>query len=114
MENQVIEKDVEKALTLKEQATALKVVDNSSRLKAAELGKMAKELAEQITDRHDKLIKMAHAAHKEAIRVMNIDLEPVNEVIKICKDEINTYDREQARLQAIETARLQIGRASCR
>lgn len=102
-----IEKLEETALTLRNQATAIKVTNNLTRIQAAELGKIAKDLAAQITERHEVLIKLAHAAHKEAIRVRDIDLVPVNEVVKICRDSINAYDQEQQRLERIEQARLQ-------
>ena len=107
MEVIVIEKDLANVPTLKEQAMAIKVTDNVTRIQAAELGKMAKELVDKITLYHDDVVKKAHEAHKSALARKNADLKPAQEVIDMCRDNINTYDREQQRLERIEQDRLQ-------
>lgn len=107
MEITVIEKDLANVPTLKDQAIAIKVIDNVTRIQAAELGKTAKELIDKITLYHDDVVKKAHEAHKAALARKNADLKPVEEVVAICRKSINDYDAEVQRLERIEQARLQ-------
>ena len=107
MENAIIEKELAGVPTLKDQANAIKVVDGVTRIQAAELGKMAKELIDKITLYHDDVVKKAHEAHKAALARKNADLKPVQEVVDICRKSINDYDAEVQRLERIEQQRLQ-------
>lgn len=108
MENQVIEKELEsKALTLKDQATAMVVKDVASYASAGELGKNIKELRAKIVDYFQPLKEAAHKAHKAITTKEAEELKPVDEAINILRKTMNDFNEEQKRLERLEQARLQ-------
>lgn len=103
MENQVIEKELEnKAITLKDQATAMTVKDVTQYAAAGELGKSIKELRAKIVDYFAPLKKAAHEAHKAITAKESSELKPVDEAINILRDTMNAFTREQERIRQEE------------
>lgn len=109
MENQVIEKELEgKALTLKDQATSMVVLDVTGYAAAGELAKSIKELRVKIVDYFKSLKEAAHQAHKAITTKEAGELKPVDEAIQILRDMMNNFIREQERIrqEAEKKARL--------
>lgn len=105
--SQIIEKELEgKALSLKDQATAMTIVDVTSYAAAGELGKNIKELRAKIVDYFAPLKKAAHEAHKAIAAKEAGELKPVDEAINILRATMNSFNAEQERLRREEEARL--------
>lgn len=101
--NQVIEQELQtKALSLKDQATAMTVKDVTQYAAAGELGKSMKELRAKIVDYFAPLKKAAHEAHKAITAKEGEELKPVDEAISILRDTMNTFTREQERIRQEE------------
>lgn len=100
MENAVMEKELEvKALTLKDQATAMVVNDVTQYAAAGELGKSIKELRAKIVTYFKPLKESAFAAHKAITAKESEELKPVDEAIAILRDTMNAFTREQERIR---------------
>jgi hypothetical protein len=108
MENQIIEQELQgRALSLKEQATAMVVKDVAGYALAGELGKGIKELRARIVDYFAPLKDAAYKAHKAITAKEGEELKPVDEAINILRKAMNDFNKEQKRLERIEQARLQ-------
>jgi len=101
-ETQTVE---QRALTVPEQARAIKVVDAMSYTKAGEILITIKGLRKEIDETFDPIIKKAHEAHKEAIDQKKKVDAPLVEAENIIKPALATYDREQERLRKAEEER---------
>lgn len=95
-----------RALSVPEQARAIKIKDVESYKKAAELLLQIKDLRKEIDDAYDDIIKAAHDAHKKAITKKKKYEEPLAEAERIIKPSIAAYQAEQERKRREEEARL--------
>jgi len=109
MGNQVIEKELQtSALTLKEEATALKVVSLPTYQAAGELGKSLKDLEKKIIDYHKPIKQDIDALKKKALDREKSDLVPVQEAIQILRDSMNAWQREEERKRQEEERKARI------
>lgn len=103
----VDQKEVEiKALTVVEQANAIKVVDSESYVAAGEMWKTIKNMMKEISDTFDPIISKAHASHKEALAQKEKFYKPLETVNKSVKKSMSDYDAEQERIRKEEERRL--------
>ena len=96
----------ERALTMPEQANAIKVTDSGSYLAAGELWKNIKALRERVSDCFDPLIKHAHELHRATLAKKNEVDKPLEAAQRTVKGTMETYDREQERIRQEEERRL--------
>ncbi|OPY04777.1 MAG: hypothetical protein A4E61_00558 [Syntrophorhabdus sp. PtaB.Bin184] len=94
-----------KALTIPEQARAVKVVDSETYSQAGEILVTIKGLRKEIGAAFDPIIKKAHEAHKEAKAQKDKAEAPLIEAENIIKPALAAYDREQERLRREEEER---------
>lgn len=107
MEVEKIEKELhESALSLKEQAQAIKIADKESFASAGELGKGMKELRAKVVEYFKPLKDAAYKSHKAITAKEAEELKPIDEAITILRDAMNAFTREQERLRRIEQERL--------
>lgn len=96
-----------KALTIPEQAGAVKIIDSDTYLRAAGLWSDIRELRGKVSESFDPIIKKAHEAHKEALkRKADVDA-PLADAEKKVKGAMNVYDAEQEAIRQAEQRRLQ-------
>lgn len=96
-----------RALTIPEQANAVKIVDAGSYVKAGELWNNIRELRKKVKDSFDPIIKKAHEAHREALdRKAAVDA-PLDAAERTVKKAMNAWDEEQERIRREEERRLQ-------
>ena len=104
---EVIEREFkEEALTLKGQATAIKVRDVETYASAGELGKAMKELRSKVVEYFAPLKDAAHKAHKAITAKEAEELKPIDEAITILRSTMNAFTAEQERLRRIEEDKL--------
>jgi hypothetical protein len=89
-----------RAMTLAEQAKALKVIDQLSYDLAAERVLAVADLRREIAAHHEPIKRAAHAAWQGIIAAERKLLDPVVEAERIYKAAIATYEEEQRRLEA--------------
>jgi hypothetical protein len=89
-----------RAITLADQAKALKVVDQESYQTAAERLLAVAALRREIADHHAPLKKAAHDAWQKVIAAEKRLLDPVAEAERIYKLGIADYEAEQRRIVA--------------
>lgn len=94
-----------KALTVPEQARAIKVVDAETYQQAGEVLIAIKGLRKEIGAAFDPIIKKAHEAHKEAKAQKDRAEAPLIEAENIIKPALAAYDREQERIRREEEER---------
>lgn len=94
------------ALSLKDQATAIKVTNVTTYTSAGELGKSIKELRTRIVEYFKPLKEAAHQAHKAITTREAEELRPVDEALNILRLAMNKFNEEQERLRREEEARL--------
>ena len=96
-----------RALTIPEQANAVKIVDPDSYVKASGLWQDIRALRKQVSDTFTPIIQKAHAAHREALdRKAAVDA-PLEVAEKTVKKAMNAWDEEQERIRQAEQRRLQ-------
>lgn len=95
----------QKALTVPEQARAIKIVDADTYSQAGEVLLTIKGLRKEIGAAFDPIIKKAHEAHKEAKAQKDRAEAPLIEAENIIKPAIAAYDREQERIRRAEEER---------
>jgi hypothetical protein len=94
-------KDLEtRALTLADQAKALKIVDQQSYETAAERLLAVAELRREITEHHEAIKRKAHEAWQAVIAAEKKLLDPVADAERIYKAGIASYEAEQGRIEA--------------
>lgn len=94
-----------KALSIPEQARAIKIVDAETYSQAGEVLITIKGLRKEIGAAFDPIIKKAHEAHKEAKAQKDKAEAPLIEAENILKPAISAYDREQERIRREEEER---------
>lgn len=95
-----------KALTVKEQATALTITDKPSYDRAAELLLSIKDLRKQISETFKPIIEKAHQAHKEALNQQRKVETPLIEAEAIIKPRMAEFLAEAERIRKAEEERL--------
>ena len=95
-----------RALTIPEEAKALRIVDVMTYVRAGEVLTAIKDLRKQIDAAFDPIIQKAHAAHKEAISQKKKAEAPLVEAEGIIKPQIAAYEAEQERIRRAEEARI--------
>ena len=85
----------DEALTLPDQARALKVEDSESFAKANNLFLLCHSMEKKITATFDPICKAANAAHKSATQAKADALKPVTEAKGIIKKEMEDYNAIQ-------------------
>ena len=100
------QKEAQRALTVKEQATELKITDAPSYEKAKELLLTIKDLRKEIESTFRPIIEKAHAAHKEAIGQQRKVETPLVEAENIIKPLISKFLAEEERKRKAEEDRL--------
>jgi hypothetical protein len=100
--------DVEtKALSIVDQAKAVKVTDSQTYLSAGVFWKQIGEMISEVKDTFDPICDAAHRAHKAATTKRAKYLEPLETAYKSVKRLMSDYDAEQERIRKAEEARLQ-------
>jgi hypothetical protein len=95
------------ALTVKQQAEALTIVDQTSYNVAAEAFKAASALENEIVAHHAPMKKAAHEAHKTICDQEKRLLVPIQEGKQIISRLIGSWEAEQRRKEEAERARLE-------
>jgi hypothetical protein len=89
-----------RALTLAEQAKALKITDQASYGLAAERLLAVADLRREIVAHHAAIKRAAHEAWQQVIAAEKRLLDPVAEAERIYKARISSFETEQRRLEA--------------
>jgi len=101
------EKVVEtKALSIIDQAQAVKVVDSESYASAAAVWSQIQDMIKEVKDTFDPICDAAHKAHKAATSKRAKYLDPLEDTGKAVKRIMSFYDAEQARKAKEEEDRL--------
>lgn len=108
MDNNIEKELIGSSLTLKEKATALKVLDLTTYQAAGELGKSLKDLEKKIIDYHKPIKQGIDTLKKQALDREKSDLVPVQEAIQILRDNMNAWQREQERIRQEEERKARI------
>lgn len=97
----------QRTISFLEQAKSIKVIDQSSLLKANEFLLADKQMQKIISDFCDPTIEAANKAHKIALDQKKKLMNPLIEAERIIKPQIGTYltEQEQIRREAEEKAR---------
>jgi len=95
-----------KALSIVDQAKAVKVVDAGSYTVAGLLWKSIKDMMKEVADTFDPIIEKAHASHKEALAQKAKFYAPLEAAYRSVKGLMSTYDAEQERIRLAEQVRL--------
>jgi hypothetical protein len=103
---QVIDLVEEKALTIVDQAKAVKVTDSETYTTAGTLWKQIGDMIKEVKDTFDPICDAAHKAHKAATEKRAKYLDPLTAVQKSVKSLMSAWDDEQTRLRKVEEARL--------
>lgn len=96
----------EKALSIVDQAKAVKVVDSESYTAAGIFWKQIKDMMKEVADTFDPLIESAHKQHKLALEKKAKFYAPLEKAYKDVKKLMSDYDAEQERIRKAEEARL--------
>lgn len=99
--------DVEtKALSIVDQAKAVKVTDAETYTAAGELWKQIKDMMKEVSDTFDELIEKAHASHKAVLAKKAKYYLPLDQAYKAVKKLMSDYDLAQEKIRQAEEARL--------
>jgi len=96
----------EKALSIVDQAAAVKVVDPASYMAAGELFKAIVEMMKEVDSTFDPIIEAAHRSHKAALAQKKKYFDPLDKAKRGVKSLMAAYDQEQERKRREEEARL--------
>lgn len=97
----------EKALSIVDQAKAVKVTDPETYTAAGSLWKSIGDMIKEVKDTFDPICDAAHKAHKQAVEKRAKYLDPLTAAQKSVKGLMSAYDAEQERLRREEQARLE-------
>lgn len=97
----------EKALSIVDQAKAVKVTDASTYTAAGTLWKAIGDMIKEVKDTFDPICDAAHRAHKQAVEKRAKYLDPLAAAQKSIKGLMSAYDAEQERIRREEQARLE-------
>jgi hypothetical protein len=95
-----------KALTIVDQAKAVKVTDGESYAAAGGLWKQIGDMIKEVKDTFDPICDAAHKTHKAAVEKRSKFLDPLTTVQKSVKALMSAYDAEQERIRKAEQDRL--------
>ena len=96
----------EKALTIVDQAKAVKVVDSATYTAAGSLWKAIGDMIKEVKDTFDPICDATNRAHKAATEKRAKYLDPLQIAYKSVKTLMADWDAEQTRLRKIEEDRL--------
>ena len=96
-----------KALTISDQARAIKIYDNDTYLAAGAFWQQVKATMKEVADTFDPLIEKCHQSHKEALAQKAKYFAPLEGAYKFVKSLMSTYDAEQERIRQAEQRRLE-------
>lgn len=97
----------EKALSIVDQAKAVKVVDVATYTAAGSLWKAIGDMIKEVKDTFDPICEAAHKAHTAATQKRSKYLDPLTAAYKSIKGLMSAWDDEQTRLRKAEEARLE-------
>jgi len=97
----------EKALTIVDQARAVKVTDSATYTAAGSLWKAIGDMIKEVKDTFDPICEAAHKAHKQAVEKRAKYLDPLASAQKSVKGLMSAYDAEQERIRQAEQRRLE-------
>jgi hypothetical protein len=106
-ENQIQDDIKERALSVPEQARAMKIIDDSSYQKGGQLLLTIKALRKEINETFDPIIAKAYAAHKEAKAQKTKVEEPLVRAECIIKPAMAEYDTKLEQQRLAEQRRLE-------
>lgn len=95
-----------KAMSIVDQAKAVKVVDIESYRYAGELWKGIGDMIKEVKATFDPICEAAHKAHKAATAKRASFLDPLESVYRSVKRLMSDYDAEQERIRRAEEERL--------
>jgi hypothetical protein len=95
-----------KALSIVDQAKAVKVIDSESYTAAGGLWKAIKDMMKEVSDTFDPIITAAHASHKKALEQKAKFYTPLEKAYKDVKKLMSDYDTAQEAIRQAEEARL--------
>ena len=95
-----------KALTIVDQAKAVKVVDAQTYTAAGMLWKSIGDMIKEVKDTFDPICEAAHKSHKAATEKRAKYLDPLTTAQKSVKSLMSDYDAEQERIRKAEEERL--------
>lgn len=96
----------EKALSIVDQAKAVKVIDSKSYTAAGMLWKSIGDMIKEVKETFDPICEKAFAAHKEATGKRAKYLDPLTTAQKSVKQLMSAYDEEQEKIRKAEEDRL--------
>jgi len=100
--------DVEtKALSIVDQAKAVKVTDSGTYTAAGGLWKTIGDMIREVKDTFDPICEAAHKAHKQAVEKRSKYLDPLTAAQKSVKSLMSAWDQEQERIRLAEQRRLE-------
>jgi hypothetical protein len=97
----------EKALSIVDQARAVKVTDAETYTVAGSLWKAIGDMIKEVKDTFDPICDAAHKAHKAAVEKRAKYLDPLTAAQKSVKGLMSAYDAEQERIRRAEQARIE-------
>jgi hypothetical protein len=97
----------EKAITIIDQARAVKVTDSETYTVAGNLWKAIGDMIKEVKDTFDPICDAAHKAHKAAVEKRAKYLDPLATAQKNVKGLMSNYDAEQERIRRAEQARIE-------
>lgn len=96
----------EKALSIVDQAKAVKVIDSETYTAAGIMWKSIGDMIKEVKDTFDPICEAAHKAHKAATEKRSKYLDPLTNAQKSVKALMSAYDAEQERIRKAEEDRL--------
>lgn len=96
----------EKALSIVDQAKAVRVTDAETYTVAGSLWKSIGDMIKEVKDTFDPLVQAAHLAHKAVVEKRAKYLDPLTAAQKSVKKLMSDYDLEQERIRQEEQRRL--------
>lgn len=96
-----------KAMTIVDQAKAVKVTDSQTYTAAGMLWKTIGDMIKEVKDTFDPICDAAHKAHKAAVEKRSKYLDPLTTAQKSVKGLMSAWDAEQERIRQAEQRRLE-------
>ena len=97
----------QKALSIVDQANAVKVTNSETYTAAASLWKAIGDMIKEVKDTFDPICEAQHLAHKKAVEKRAKFLDPLTTAQKSVKRLMADYDAEQERIRLAEQRRLE-------
>jgi len=97
----------EKALSIVDQAKAVKVIDPETYTAAGAIWKAIGDMIKEVKETFDPICEAAHQAHKKAVEKRSKYLDPLTTAQKSVKSLMSAYDAEQERIRQAEQRRLE-------